>query len=224
MTRNCFDNVIFLSLVFTPQCSVLVKPFSCSACYSLKWGIIFCCNFFLVLGCGLVSLAVFCGSAPSSTMESEVCTFPNDILVCGVSWFFHSKEKLLVLLFFYRISTSNWNMWFSLPSYANSTKCTCVLFYLQLLDEFYGERTELYKLHFLPSGTPCRRAKENEMHIREWEMCGITGTILILIASCNTDLSIMIHITQLGTTTIKQVIPIIEAWQQFWGNFLQVDQ
>lgn len=90
---------------------------------------------------------VQCGSAPSSSMESEVCSFPNGITVCGVSWLFHSKEKLLVLLFFYRISTSNRNMWFSIPSYANSSKCTCALFYLQLHDEFCAERTELHRLH-----------------------------------------------------------------------------
>lgn len=67
------------------------------------------CNSFLVLGYGLVSLAVFCGSGWLSSMQHhgiKGCTFPNGIVLCGVSWFFHGKEKLLVLLFFYRISTS----------------------------------------------------------------------------------------------------------------------
>lgn len=44
---------------------------------------------------------------------------------------------------------------------------------------------ELSCIHFPLSGTTCRGTKENEMPIGvgEWGMCGITGTILVLIAS-----------------------------------------
>lgn len=31
-------------------------------------------------------------------------------------------------------------MWFSFLNYANASKCTCVLFYLQFLDEFCAEQ------------------------------------------------------------------------------------
>lgn len=106
------------------------------------------------------------GSAPFIAMESEVCTFPK-VMLRRVSWFFHNKEKLLVLLFFYRIFTSNWSMDFTVQSYVNGNKCSCsyVLFYLQLHDEFCAETSELYKMQPFSSIRYCMQKNRRKLNV-----------------------------------------------------------